>query len=485
MRTSRTRRSRSAPVARSRSARRSVLASRISYVGELGWELYVPLSRARGVAGALRGRQPHGLVPVGIGVYGTTGRIEKGYRATVPSSTSSARWPRPGCRRKVKDQDFVGKAALLEQSAQDPVTILCTLTVDDHTSADGSARYMLGREPVLTADGDPITDKRGHRSYVTSAGSAPSLGTHLLMTYLPPEYAVEGTRLVGGVHGRAVPVHGRPGRRHAAVRPRQRPDQGVAGMEVLVCVKRVPGASGRVTLTDDGRAVDARHVGWTVSPHEESAVECAVQAVEAQGGSATVLSVGTEDSLEQMRDALAMGVGCGGAGRGRRRRLGSVRRRGRDRRRRDRAPRRRAAVRPAPVRQRGRRHRGLPGRDPGGVPARAPGGGRGEDLRGQGRPAGRAPRGPGRCRGVRRPDAGGATVKEGGVVPRYPSVPGRIRAKKAPVDRVAPTVQPVGNGRVLLTLPPEETHDGGDPRQRRRRGARGRGPVRAARAGGR
>ena len=54
-------------------------------------------------------------------------------------------------------------------------------------------------------------------------------------------------------------------------------------MEVLVCVKRVPGASGRVTLTDDARAVDARHVGWTVSPHEESAVECAVQAVEAQG----------------------------------------------------------------------------------------------------------------------------------------------------------------------------------------------------------
>jgi electron transfer flavoprotein beta subunit len=49
------------------------------------------------------------------------------------------------------------------------------------------------------------------------------------------------------------------------------------------------------------------------------------------------------------------------------------------------------------------------------------------------------------------------TIKEGGVVPRYPSVPGRIRAKKAPVDRVAPTVRPVGNGRLLLTLPPEET----------------------------
>ena len=128
-------------------------------------------------------------------------------------------------------------------------------------------------------------------------------------------------------------------------------------MEVLVCVKRVPGASGRVTLTDDGRAVDARHVGWTVSPHEESAVECAVQAVEAQGGSATVLTVGPEDSLEQMRDALAMGVGGGGAGRGGRRRLGS-RPTSRPRSPTSSPPAgRRAPVRPAAVRQRGRRHR--------------------------------------------------------------------------------------------------------------------------------
>ena len=69
-------------------------------------------------------------------------------------------------------------------------------------------------------------------------------------------------------------------------------------------------------------------------------------------------------------------------------------------------------------------------------------------------------------------------------MPRYPSVPGRIRAKKAPVDRVAPTVQPVGNGRVLLTLPPEETTTVEILGSGAGRGARGRGPVRAARAGG-
>ena len=57
-------------------------------------------------------------------------------------------------------------------------------------------RYPLGREPILTLDGNPITDAKGRRSYVTSAGAGPSLGKHILMTYLPPEQAVAGTQLV-------------------------------------------------------------------------------------------------------------------------------------------------------------------------------------------------------------------------------------------------------------------------------------------------
>ena len=80
--TSATRASASGPAARSRSTAVTVLASRISYVGELGWELYVPMSRARRLWELLHeAGAPHGAVPVGIGVYGTTGRIEKGYRA--------------------------------------------------------------------------------------------------------------------------------------------------------------------------------------------------------------------------------------------------------------------------------------------------------------------------------------------------------------------------------------------------------------------
>jgi glycine cleavage system aminomethyltransferase T len=67
--------------------------------------------------------------------------------------------------------------------------------VDDHTSASGVKRYMLGGEPVLTADGEPLTDGHGHHPYVTSAGSAPSLGKHVLLAYLPPEEAVLGNRL--------------------------------------------------------------------------------------------------------------------------------------------------------------------------------------------------------------------------------------------------------------------------------------------------
>src|SRR5205814_10436508 len=59
----------------------TVLASRISYVGDLGWELHVPMEQGARLWDVLwdAGR-PHGLVPAGIGVYGTTGRMEKGYR---------------------------------------------------------------------------------------------------------------------------------------------------------------------------------------------------------------------------------------------------------------------------------------------------------------------------------------------------------------------------------------------------------------------
>lgn len=79
-------------------------------------------------------------------------------------------------------------------------------------------------------------------------------------------------------------------------------------MKVLVCVKRVPATGGRIVLTQDGQEIDTRYLGFTVSPHEECAVEEAVRIVEAHGGSSTVLTLGPAAAEEQLRDAMAVGI---------------------------------------------------------------------------------------------------------------------------------------------------------------------------------
>ncbi len=184
------------------------LASRISYVGELGWEIYVPIEQGLRVWDALwAAGRPHGMAPVGIGTYAVTARLEKGYRAHGAELELDFDLVEAGMARpSVKDADFVGKAAYLAQRASAPAATLCTLTLDDPTSSSGVKRYMLGREPVLTPDGRPLIDAKGRRSYVTSAGSGPSVGRHLLMSYLPPEQAVVGTRLVVEYFGEHYPV---------------------------------------------------------------------------------------------------------------------------------------------------------------------------------------------------------------------------------------------------------------------------------------
>ena len=172
-----------------------VLASRISYVGELGWELYVPIEQGGRLWDVVReAGRPHELTPCGIGVYGTTGRLEKGYRAFGAELGSDYTVVEAGMARpRVKEQGFVGKEAHLRHRDEEPAAILCTLTVDDHTSRAGIRRYPLGREPITLRDGTPLTDAKGRRSYVTSAGAGPSLGAYVLMAYLPPEHAVEGS----------------------------------------------------------------------------------------------------------------------------------------------------------------------------------------------------------------------------------------------------------------------------------------------------
>ncbi len=79
-------------------------------------------------------------------------------------------------------------------------------------------------------------------------------------------------------------------------------------MNVLVCIKRVPAVAGKITLTPDAQEIDTRHLAFTMSPHEECAVEEAVRLVAAHGGTSTVLTLGPEAAIEQLRDAMALGI---------------------------------------------------------------------------------------------------------------------------------------------------------------------------------
>jgi glycine cleavage system aminomethyltransferase T/glycine/D-amino acid oxidase-like deaminating enzyme len=175
----------------------AVLASRISYVGELGWELYVPMEQGARLWGLVwEAGEPHGIAPVGIGVYATTARLEKCYRAHGNELELEYDLVEAGMAGPmVKDVDFIGRGAYLKQRAEEPAAVLCSLTVDDPTSASGVKRYMLGREPILSRDGEPLVDAKGRRSYVTSAGSGPSVARHILMAYLPPDRAKAGGEL--------------------------------------------------------------------------------------------------------------------------------------------------------------------------------------------------------------------------------------------------------------------------------------------------
>jgi len=79
-------------------------------------------------------------------------------------------------------------------------------------------------------------------------------------------------------------------------------------VNILVCVKRVPATGGRIVLTPDGQEIDTRYLGFTISPHEECGVEEAVRIVEARGGSSAVLTLGPAAAEEQLRDAMAIGI---------------------------------------------------------------------------------------------------------------------------------------------------------------------------------
>jgi len=79
-------------------------------------------------------------------------------------------------------------------------------------------------------------------------------------------------------------------------------------VRILCCVKRVPLTGGKMVLTADEQAIETRHLGFTISPHEECAVEEAVRLVEANGGETVVLTLGPAAAEEQLRDSMAIGA---------------------------------------------------------------------------------------------------------------------------------------------------------------------------------
>jgi electron transfer flavoprotein beta subunit len=79
-------------------------------------------------------------------------------------------------------------------------------------------------------------------------------------------------------------------------------------MRIAACIKRVPITGGRILLTEDARAINTQHLGFTMSPHEECGVEEAVRLIEANNGDSLVLTLGPPEAIDQLRDAMALGI---------------------------------------------------------------------------------------------------------------------------------------------------------------------------------
>ena len=125
------------------------------------------------------------------------------------------------------------------------------------------------------------------------------------MAYLPPEQAVVGTELAVEYMNERYPVTVAV----AGSTPIFDPENArIRVVKILVCVKRVPMTGGTDRAHADEQAIETRHLGFTISPHEECGVEEAVRLVEANGGESVVLTLGPAEAEEQLRDAMALGI---------------------------------------------------------------------------------------------------------------------------------------------------------------------------------
>jgi len=173
-----------------------VLAFRISYVGEQGWELHVPFSYGMSLWDLI---YEQGATPVGVETYANSRRLEKSLRLQNADLLTEYNLIEADLARpKVKEADFHGKAAYLEQRGRDQqAAYLCTMTMTDNVDANGVARYPVGQWPILDpGTNEVLVDALGRRSYITSIAYGPSVGKNIALGYLPVEYAEEGRELV-------------------------------------------------------------------------------------------------------------------------------------------------------------------------------------------------------------------------------------------------------------------------------------------------
>ncbi|MHC8732487.1 GcvT family protein [Arenicellales bacterium IMCC56312] len=183
-----------------------VLAFRISYVGESGWELHVPFSYGLSLWDLVFAK---GATPVGVETYANSRRLEKSFRLQNADLLTEYNLIEAGLSRPtVKDADFHGKDAYLEQRAREvQPAYLCTLTMTDNLDSNGLPRYPVGTCPIVDPDSNAVlTDELGRRSYTTSIAFGPSIGKNIALGYLPKEYAEEGRTLLIEYFDESFPV---------------------------------------------------------------------------------------------------------------------------------------------------------------------------------------------------------------------------------------------------------------------------------------
>lgn len=172
-----------------------IWAFRISYVGEQGWELHFPFSYGLKLWDLL---YDAGVTPVGIETYANTRRLEKSLRLqNVDLEVEYNLYEAGLARPKVKEAEFLGKDAYLEQRGRShQPSYLCTMTMLENRDAKGVARYPVGHCPILDpATGEVLVDSEGRRSYTSSVAYGPSVGKTILLGYIPHEFAEEGREL--------------------------------------------------------------------------------------------------------------------------------------------------------------------------------------------------------------------------------------------------------------------------------------------------